>query len=128
VVSHVAAKELMHVAVSGREHVAQTLTGTKTHILKPEASSHCLIARLPDGETSYMECVSASDFQQAWVSPANEEAKVAKLEWLLFHEFLEKGVIRRARVHMLFLPRENDVLLAAACCRALETRPLPLTT
>ena len=31
--------------------------------------------------------------------------------------FLEKGVIRRARVHAALLPRENDVELAIECCR-----------
>ena len=43
-------------------------------------------------------------------------------------DFLEKGVIRRARVHAAVLPRENDVELALECCRAIENRPLPLTT
>jgi hypothetical protein len=41
---------------------------------------------------------------------------------------LEKGVIRRARLQSLFVPRENDVQLVAECCRAIESRPLPLTT
>jgi hypothetical protein len=50
------------------------------------------------------------------------------VQWQLFSEFLEKGVIRRARVHGAFLRREGDVETAAACCDALERESLPLTT
>jgi len=128
VVSQLAADELVHVSVSDREHSAQSLSGTSDHILEPTASAHCVVIRLPDGETSYVECAPATDFQQMRISPAEDQSKVAKCRWLLLNEFLEKGVIRRARVHMFLLPRENDVKLAAACCRALATRPLPLTT
>ena len=41
----------------------------------------------------------------------------------MFADFLEKGVIRRARVHAAVLPRENDVELAIECCRAIEQLP-----
>jgi hypothetical protein len=50
------------------------------------------------------------------------------LEWRLFSEFLEKGVIRRARVHAAILPRQNDLEIAAACCAAIDRLELPLTT
>jgi hypothetical protein len=50
------------------------------------------------------------------------------LEWRLFGEFLEKGVIRRARLHAAVLPRENDIETAAACCAAIDSLELPLTT
>jgi hypothetical protein len=128
VVSHVAAEELVHVAVSERDHAAQSLTGTRTHVLEPGAGAHCLVARLPGGETSYVECVPATDFQEARISPADDETNTSKLQWHLFNEFLEKGVIRRARVHMFFLPQKNDVELAVECYRLLSARPLPLTT
>ena len=49
-------------------------------------------------------------------------------EWRLFAEFLEKGVIRRARVHGAIVPRKNDIEIAAACCRAIDGLELPLTT
>jgi hypothetical protein len=127
-VSHLWVSDLFHVAVGESDHSTQALTGPRTHILKPSASAHCLVVRLLDGETSYVECVPASDFQELWVSPANDETRVAKLEWVLFNGFLEKGVIRRAWVHMFLLPRENDIELAAECCRVLAKRPLPLTT
>ncbi len=46
----------------------------------------------------------------------------------LFFEALEKGVIRRARVRGVFVPRENDLEAVAACARRLMARKLPLTT
>jgi hypothetical protein len=49
-------------------------------------------------------------------------------EWRLFAEFLEKGVIRRARIHGAIVPRDNDVEIAAACCKAIDGLELPLTT
>ena len=49
---------------------------------------------------------------------------IAVAEWHLFADFLEKGVIRRARVHAALLPRENDFELAVECCRAMEQMPV----
>lgn len=46
----------------------------------------------------------------------------------LFFEALEKGVIRRARVRGVFVPRQNDLKAVAACARRLSTQKLPLTT
>ena len=48
-------------------------------------------------------------------------------KWELFSEFLEKGVIRRARLQAMFVP-EDDVQLVAECCQSIAERPLPLTT
>lgn len=127
VASQVPADELVHVAVNGQGHSAQSLTIAKSYVLEPDAKFLCLVVRLPGGETSYVECAPASDFRELRASSADDEAREAKLEWQLFDEFLEKGVIRRARVHAFFLPREDDVRLAAECARALATRPLPLT-
>jgi len=127
VASQMPADELVHVAVNSQGHSAQSLTVAKRHVLEPEAKLQGILVRLPGGEASYVECAPASDFREVRVSPAHDESEGAKLEWQLFDEFLEKGVIRRARVHAFFLPREDDVRLAAECARALATRPLPLT-
>ncbi len=48
-------------------------------------------------------------------------------KWELFADFLEKGVIRRARVYGVLLPREDDIELALECCAAVQQIPLPLT-
>src|SRR3989304_1468889 len=88
------------------------------------ARACCLIWRLPGGRHSYAEIMPASDFRQLAVeSPAQG---VYRSRWRLFGEFLEKGVIWRARLQALLLPREDDTTLAAECCRATDSRPLPL--
>jgi hypothetical protein len=46
----------------------------------------------------------------------------------MFSEFLEKGVIRKARVHSAFIERAKDIQIAAACCETIERSALPLTT
>jgi hypothetical protein len=85
----------------------------------------CVLSRFPDTAISYIEIMPAGDFQKVDLHP---EATGAALEWRLFVEFLEKGVIRRARVHTAVLPRQNDIELAAACCGAIDRLELPLTT
>lgn len=86
----------------------------------------CYLWRLPGDEWSYAEIVPASDFRD--VSIEHAEAGLASVHWDLFAEFLEKGVICRARIQSVILPRERDLDFAAAYCQAMERRPLPLTT
>jgi hypothetical protein len=68
----------------------------------------------------------ASDFQSLRIQ--SDDACNSSARWTLFAEFLEKGVIRRARLHSAFLSRENDLHFAAACCDAIQRDSLPLTT
>jgi hypothetical protein len=85
----------------------------------------CVVSRLRDVPLSYVEIMPAGDFHAATLQgETNENA----FEWRLFAEFLEKGVIRRARVHAAIVPRENDIEVAAACCAAIDGLELPLTT
>ena len=86
----------------------------------------CVVWRLVGGEWSYAEFALEHDFRQLTLE-ANEGGFQTS-HWDLFAEFLEKGVIRRAQIHGVFLPRKGDIELAAACYRAAEVRPLPLTT
>jgi hypothetical protein len=90
------------------------------------ATAACLLWRLSDAEFSYAEAMPTTDFCDLTIAGDKEGKLVACRE--LFGEFLEKGVIRRAQVLSVFLPRERDEELAAECCRALQRRPLPLTT
>lgn len=85
----------------------------------------CVVARFRDVPLSYAEIMPAGDFQAV---RASSGANGSTLEWRLFAEFLEKGVIRRARLHAAMLPRENDIDIAAACCAAIDKLELPLTT
>jgi hypothetical protein len=91
-----------------------------------EHDAQAFVWRLSGGNLSYVEIVPRSDFCE--LSVACDAAGRFTTEWSLFGEFLEKGVIRRAQVVSAFLPRERDEERAAAYCRSLETRPLPLTT
>ncbi len=79
--------------------------------------------RAASGATPRLCPRATSDNSPSSVSPNG----AIQSQWELFAEFLEKGVIRRARLQSLFVPRENDVQLVAECCQAIEHRPLPLT-
>jgi hypothetical protein len=83
------------------------------------------IYRWPDSPVSYAECVMSGDARE--ISFRADPQGRLFVEWRIFADFLEKGVIRRARVNGALLPRENDVELALECCRAIEQCPLPLT-
>lgn len=85
----------------------------------------CIVRRLADLPLSYVEIMSAGDFHAIGV---DSNSDCTAIEWRLFAEFLEKGVIRRARVHAAFVPRANDIEIAAACCEAIYGLKLPLTT
>lgn len=85
----------------------------------------CIVRRFEDVALSYVEIMQAGDFHAASL---RSEGNGAAFEWRLFAEFLEKGVIRRARVHAAIMPRDNDVEIAAACCKAIDGLELPLTT
>jgi hypothetical protein len=77
-------------------------------------------------ELSYIEIVLQSDVHAIEFEPTAAEG--CFLKWRLFSEFLEKGVIRRARVHAVLLPHAGDTELAIECCLAAGDSPLPLTT
>jgi hypothetical protein len=85
----------------------------------------CIVQRFQDLPLSYVEIMPAGDFH---ATRRLSYGKSAAFEWRLFSEFLEKGVIRRARVHSAILPRENDIEIALVCCKAIDALELPLTT
>jgi hypothetical protein len=94
--------------------------------MQASAGVCCILRRLAGQTLSYAEFVPASDFRAAQVGRSDDGA--CHVRWQVFAEFLEKGVIRRARVHGAFLRRENDLDVAVACCQAVERESLPLTT
>ena len=85
----------------------------------------CLVWRLRNQNISYVEIMPGSDHRELVVE--RREDGTAQARWRVFADFLEKGVIRRARLQSGFVPRENDLEIAAACCRSIERQPLPLT-
>jgi len=120
--SKLACRELLEVypatGTSESLHANQTI--------RPSTTSCCVLHRLADLPISYAEIMPANDFRELTVRQVAGGGYQA--EWQLFADFLEKGVIRRARLQSAFLPRENEAGLALACCAAMEQRPLPLTT
>lgn len=114
--------EVLHIdAASG---AAETLQRDQS--MPTSSGSCCILRRLADWPISYAEIMPGNDFCQLAVR--HDRDNHCTVEWQLFADFLEKGVIRRAQLQTAFLPRENDVRLAMACCKAMEHRPLPLTT
>jgi len=96
------------------------------HTLQSTNGTFCILLRSLARQISYVEIVESTDFQELTYSPVGDGRLFAT--WRLFAEFLEKGVIRKARVHGAFIERENDCEIAIECCRAIEHSPLPLTT
>ncbi|MCA9232093.1 MAG: hypothetical protein KDA57_15700 [Planctomycetales bacterium] len=85
----------------------------------------CLVMRAEGCEWSYAEMASfdeQSGFQLETCSPG-----VWGLRRELGGSFLEKGVIRRLQVRGAFLPRHEDLQLAAECLAGLSAEAPPLT-
>ena len=57
-----------------------------------------------------------------------EDVGTLRVSHQLFSERLEKGVILRARLRGVFLPRQRDTRVAAACYTAFAAAEPPLAT
>jgi hypothetical protein len=123
--THFAAEQVLVANLTKTGEFQFELLPDGEHTILPRASASCLIWRFADQPMSYAEVVEECDFRKLQL-----RCRAGKCEsrWQLFAEFLEKGVIRRARIHAAFLPRKGDVEYAAAFCRRIEQQPLPLTT
>ncbi len=84
----------------------------KTAVL-PTDGTGCILFRLPGEELSYAEMVHPTDFRHDELCGAGTDDPGCTLRHDLFPERLEKGVIRRARVRGLLVPRHDDTRLAA---------------
>ena len=76
---------------------------------------------------SYIELIHPQDFLSVEVAYLKEESQFA-INRCLFDCNLEKGVIVRARLQGLCVPRENDEELLRDAYREFLQRDLPLTT
>jgi hypothetical protein len=74
---------------------------------------------------SYVEMVYPTDYVETAVETRGDGLRLANQ---LFPDRLEKGVIRRARVCGVFVPRATDIASAQAAYQAFVGQPLPLTT
>lgn len=123
--SQLPADELLHVhRADAPNPSAQPITGSCEWSAVDLLGTGCLVWRLPGGRLSCAQFARPGD-----VRGLQAESGAAPLgRWQLFADFLEKGVIRRACLQMVVLPRDDDVAQSTACYRAFQSRPLPLTT
>lgn len=118
--------EVLLVSAQANDGIDSNPLGHGNHVFFPTTSAGCILHRPAGADFSYAEIMPPSDFREMRLSwNADGSCHTA---WSLFADFLEKGVIWRARLQSLLLPRGNDVELARACCQAIDERPLPLTT
>ncbi len=96
--------------------------------LGPGDGPGCILVRLLQPGLSYAEMVHPADFHLATILPADGAGGPIGLCYRLFPHTLEKGVMLRARVRGLVLPREHDARLAAAAYAAFSTAEPPLGT
>jgi hypothetical protein len=77
-------------------------------------SPGCLLFRLPGDAWSCAAMAHPADFTRVELAAGAGEPRAFRLAYRLFAGRLEKGVILRARVRCLLLPRDSDLSLAAA--------------
>ena len=85
-----------------------------------------ILYRLPGGQFSLLELTHPADFRSLCVK--RESGGTWSTAWKLLGQFLEKGVIRRARMQAALLPRHDDVNLAVDCCSEFTASEIPLST
>ena len=124
VTSQMPCDETLFVSASGGAHPSAVPIDS-SQMIPITNEDCCVVSRLRHVPLSYVEIMPAGDFHAIRLG---NEGEGAAFEWRLFDEFLEKGVIRRARVHAAIVPRESDIEIAAACCKAIDGLELPLTT
>lgn len=95
-------------------------------VLSTESSAPLVLVRGDNESFSYLEMAYPTDPFEFWVQ-RDAQAGV-NLGFRLMHEHLEKGVIRRLRVAAWYVPRQNDMQLAADLYRKLLQAEPPLTT
>lgn len=90
-----------------------------------ESASAVLLNSSAD-DSAWLEAVHPSDAVEATLEAEQESSGLAVIQWRLFSRFLEKGVIRRARLAACPLP-EGELPEATAFYRGFASQPPPLT-
>ena len=130
VVSRCPAEEVLH-SIGGEIDVFATIApAAADHLEFSEAPAGrgCMLLRLPESVISYVEMVRPGDFQSEEIAFQASVPQRAGILHRLSVEHLEKGVILRARVRGVFVPRDNDEQIAAEQYQAFVESPLPLAT
>ena len=114
-------------ADAARYRSADTSPETPT-VMQPAEGPGCLLFRVPGMELSYAEMVHPADFQHDELSGVPGNEATMRISHRLFSERLEKGVILLARVRGVFVPRDEDTHIAAACYTAFAAAEPPLAS
>lgn len=128
VATHLPTSEMQLVRDPGSTHPPSEpviLNAGKTAEVVADAAT-LVLYRDADRDVSYAEMTHPTDFHRLTVEQV--ESSNARAEWRLFGEFLEKGVIRRARMRGVWLPRDRDLERAIECYRDFAESKIPLTT
>ncbi|MHC4178090.1 MAG: hypothetical protein ACYSWU_11325 [Planctomycetota bacterium] len=96
--------------------------------MRPEEGAGCLLFRPAGSELSYAQMVHPTDFRHDQLSGSPEDQGTMQVRHQLFSQRLEKGVILRARMRGVFLPRDGDARIAAACYAVFADAEPPLST
>ena len=125
--SRLAAEETLHLRdVTSGEYQTLPLSPGRVSTVEPADGSPCLLFRLVGTDLSYAEMVHPADFRRAELTGSGEDGETVHVRHRLFSESIEKGVLLRARVRGLFLPREDDMRVAATCYAAFAAAEPPL--
>lgn len=87
----------------------------------------CLLFRDQQAPVSYAEMIHPADYELDELVSAADSAGTLVHTHRLFAEQLEKGVIRRARIRGVWMPRDGDEQAALAAYEQLCQAPPPLT-
>lgn len=90
-----------------------------------EPGTHCVVFRPSAWNESYVEMIHPEDANECGIGQPNDAAM--EIVHRLFERELEKGVILRARVRGLFVPRARDAAIATVAWRQFLDQPPPLT-
>jgi hypothetical protein len=96
--------------------------------LQPQDGPACLLFRPSGINLSYAEMVHPADFRHGQLWGKTGDSGMMRVRHQLFSERLEKGVILRWRVRGVFLSRQQDTHVAAACYAAFAAAEPPLST
>jgi len=117
-------------SAEGRELPGQVSSPSRS-IARPTFASldppGALLARPPQASFSYLELIHPADFSAVEVTGDGAEPPTFASRFHLFDDHLEKGVIRRARLRAVVLPRADDIAMATACYHSFLQSAIPLT-
>ncbi len=116
------ANEILHLPVANEKSAEVIHSNSR---FSAEESTGCILVRL--GKMSYIELIHPRDFLSVEIEHSKDQSEFG-IQRSIFNCHLEKGVIVRARLQGLCVPRENDASLMRTAYQAFLQHALPLTT